>query len=93
MNSWEEYKYTTSADYYVDVPVYHCASTLQRRCVLCLKFTDEHIVGQYRMDDYRVSYQCPNKILRKWHNKYTHMCVGLPYILDTNEMEADKKTQ
>lgn len=93
MTSWEEYKYVGSKDYYVDSPVYFCASSHERRCVLCLKWLDEHDAMRRRDDDERVSFLCRGKVLRKWHNQYTHMIAGMPEIIDLSELENDRFTQ
>lgn len=98
MNSWEEYKYVTSADYFVDVPVYHCASTIDRPCVLCGMTVDQHIKIPVEISSSLTGHtlyhpQCDGFLLRKWHNKYTHHSVFTPEIIDLNEYHHSKLTQ
>lgn len=92
MHSWEEYKYVTSPDYYVDVPVFHCAATIDRRCIMCEAYMGEHLVVAHKYLEGKLAYQCRTKFMRKWHNKYTHHIVGLPTIMDTDEMYNSTKT-
>lgn len=92
MHSWEEYKYVQSQDYSLDSPVYFCAIDLQHRCVTCQQYIDEHMQvwhGQY----YRRAYQCRERYIRTFYNKYTHYNTGLPLIIDMNEEWNGRYTQ
>lgn len=92
MNAWEEYKYTQSADYYVDVTVYFCGATLDRRCVLCEQYLGHHDAHPSYAHDGKMVYPCRGYLMRKWYNKYTHMCVLLPTIINVDEEYKAKFT-
>ncbi len=93
MNSWEEYKYVNSADYYVDVPVYFCGATLDRVCVLCERYIQFHDAYSSPSLGGQMIFPCTDRLMRKWYNKYTHMCVLLPTIIDIEEERKSKATQ
>jgi hypothetical protein len=93
MNSWEEYKYVCTCDYYADVPVTFCAADTFRPCAICGMKIEDHIRINHDSEYWRNNFVCSTKIMRKYYNRFTHYLVGMPQILDLDEMSLGKFTQ
>lgn len=76
MNSWEEYKYVQTQDYYEDKVVQFCGATVLRPCVICGELLEDHYAKRL----------CHDKTLRLYFNKYTNAMAGIPRIHSTRAL-------